>query len=236
MDAQVGRILDELDALALTSETICVLHGDHGWQLGEHNSWHKYTNFELGGEPARPQLLQSSFPPLTSSTNFLNSLPTLRLCEARVPLIIRAPMMPSSISVLTVKLESSNAVPTKAGFVGLVAIFVGEKVGNLLGDLLGAVVGGVGREVVFGVGATVGAEVGAVVGIGVGAAVGATDQEAARVGKNSRTAGVELDTAWLIDQAPAPSSLLPVAASMESMLAAVNWPTSASDADNPATS
>jgi iduronate 2-sulfatase len=51
MDAQIGRILDELDALALTSETICVLHGDHGWQLGEHNSWHKYTNFELGGEP-----------------------------------------------------------------------------------------------------------------------------------------------------------------------------------------
>ena len=24
-----------------------VLHGDHGWQLGEHNSWHKFTNFEL---------------------------------------------------------------------------------------------------------------------------------------------------------------------------------------------
>ena len=21
---------------------------DHGWQLGEHNSWHKFTNFELG--------------------------------------------------------------------------------------------------------------------------------------------------------------------------------------------
>ena len=47
-DFQVGRILDELEALNIANETVVALHGDHGWQLGEHNSWHKYTNFELG--------------------------------------------------------------------------------------------------------------------------------------------------------------------------------------------
>ena len=47
-DHQIGRVLGELDALGLAADTAVVLHGDHGWQLGEHNSWHKFTNFELG--------------------------------------------------------------------------------------------------------------------------------------------------------------------------------------------
>lgn len=48
LDYQIGRVLDELDALGLKDNTIVLLHGDHGWQLGEGNRWHKFTNFELG--------------------------------------------------------------------------------------------------------------------------------------------------------------------------------------------
>ena len=48
LDHQIGTVLKELDTLGLTDTTIVLLHGDHGWQLGEHNSWHKFTNFELG--------------------------------------------------------------------------------------------------------------------------------------------------------------------------------------------
>ena len=47
LDFEVGRVLDELDALRVADRTAVVFHGDHGWQLGEHNSWHKFTNFEL---------------------------------------------------------------------------------------------------------------------------------------------------------------------------------------------
>jgi len=47
MDAQFGRVLDELERLGLHTNTIIVVWGDHGWKLGEHAAWCKHTNVEL---------------------------------------------------------------------------------------------------------------------------------------------------------------------------------------------
>lgn len=47
IDAQVGRVIDELDRLGLKEKTIVVLWSDHGYHLGEHGLWGKTTNFEL---------------------------------------------------------------------------------------------------------------------------------------------------------------------------------------------
>lgn len=47
VDACIGRLMSALEALGLADNTIVVIWGDHGWKLGEHNSWCKQTNYEI---------------------------------------------------------------------------------------------------------------------------------------------------------------------------------------------
>jgi arylsulfatase A-like enzyme len=49
-DAQVGRLLDGLEASAYRDNTIIVLWSDHGWSLGEKSHWRKFALWE---EPTR---------------------------------------------------------------------------------------------------------------------------------------------------------------------------------------
>ncbi|AZQ64840.1 hypothetical protein EI427_21685 [Flammeovirga pectinis] len=46
-DYLVGDLIAELKKQGLYENSIIVLWGDHGWQLGEHSFWAKHTNFDI---------------------------------------------------------------------------------------------------------------------------------------------------------------------------------------------
>lgn len=80
MDAQLGRVLDELERLGLANKTVVVLWGDHGWKLGEHGGWCKHSNVEndtnaplLISVPGLPTAGQSS----AALAEFVDIYPTL---------------------------------------------------------------------------------------------------------------------------------------------------------------
>lgn len=47
VDAQIGKVLDALEASGLAENTVVVIWGDHGWHLGEQRMWGKHTVFEV---------------------------------------------------------------------------------------------------------------------------------------------------------------------------------------------
>ena len=47
VDAQIGKLLDELEATDKLNSTLIVFCSDHGWHLGEQSAWGKMTNFEI---------------------------------------------------------------------------------------------------------------------------------------------------------------------------------------------
>ncbi|MFR9524293.1 MAG: sulfatase [Rikenellaceae bacterium] len=48
MDAQVGKVMDALEESGKADNTIIIFFSDHGYHLGEHNHWGKFTVLERG--------------------------------------------------------------------------------------------------------------------------------------------------------------------------------------------
>ncbi len=70
-DAQIGKLLNTLDELGLRENTIVILWGDHGWQLGEHTLWCKHSNFDIA----------MRVPLIISAPGYKNALKTNALVE-----------------------------------------------------------------------------------------------------------------------------------------------------------
>jgi iduronate 2-sulfatase len=89
LDANVGRLLDALERLRLTDNTIVVFISDHGYHLGEQGQWMKQTLFERS---ARAPLIVAG-PGISSKgrstsrvVEFLDLYPTLaELAGVRAP-------------------------------------------------------------------------------------------------------------------------------------------------------
>ncbi len=80
IDAQIGRVLSELDRLGLGENTIVVLWGDHGYHLGEQGLWGKTTNFELDSRVpliVRTPEMKAAGKPTSSLVELVDLYPTL---------------------------------------------------------------------------------------------------------------------------------------------------------------
>ncbi len=88
-DAMVGKVLDELERLGLTENTIVVLWGDHGWKLGDYGMWCKHTTFEI--DTHVPMIISAPGMPgngqhTKALTEFVDIYPTLsELCGLPLP-------------------------------------------------------------------------------------------------------------------------------------------------------
>ena len=109
-DMLIGRVIDELDALGLTNNTIISFWGDHGWQLGEHGEWTKHTNFDLSTHA--PMMIH--IPGITDLgietdklTEFVDLFPTL-VDAAGLPAL---PLCPVNSSQIDLCREGSSLLP-----------------------------------------------------------------------------------------------------------------------------
>lgn len=88
VDAQIGKVLDELSKLGLRQNTIVMLWSDNGWHLGDHGRWSKPTNFEsvtritlMASVPGMPRNQRSG-----ALVELVDLYPTLcELCRLPLP-------------------------------------------------------------------------------------------------------------------------------------------------------
>ena len=90
-DAQVGRLLAQLDKLGLRENTVVILWGDHGYHLGEQGTWNKRTNWEIATRvplilSVPKQEAASAGKGTTALVEFIDVYPTLvELCGLPAP-------------------------------------------------------------------------------------------------------------------------------------------------------
>ncbi|MCF7848652.1 MAG: sulfatase [Kiritimatiellales bacterium] len=89
IDAQLGKILDELEAQNLLDSTVVVVWSDHGWHLGDHGMWGKSTCYEWSAHAplfAYVPGMKAAGKPTDALVEYVDLFPSvLDLCGLPIP-------------------------------------------------------------------------------------------------------------------------------------------------------
>lgn len=131
VDFEVGRVLDALDTMSLTANTAVLLHGDHGWKLGEvsggpwvpitNQSIHHFDCSYLGScymTLYRHRWSDSGLLVYVSPPAIVHACPAAAQhgdyskctnweVDSRVPLIIKAPWIKASVGKRTMQVRAT---------------------------------------------------------------------------------------------------------------------------------
>ena len=111
VDAQIGRIIDHLEMLNLTDNTIIVFCGDHGFQLGEHGMWRKSTLFEVClRSPLIISIPRQNYTGVTTDalTELVDIYPTLcDACNLPIPMELEGHSVLPIINNLTIEWKTA---------------------------------------------------------------------------------------------------------------------------------
>lgn len=96
-DAQLGRLLDALDASTYRENTIIVLWADHGWHLGEKHHWRKFALWEEATRAPLLWVVPGVTEPATvchHPVDFMSVYPTLaEVCGLPIPKHVEGPSL-----------------------------------------------------------------------------------------------------------------------------------------------
>jgi iduronate 2-sulfatase len=112
-DAQIGRILDALDATGLADNTVVLFTSDHGYHMGEHGHWQKTTLFENAARVpliiAGPGVTEKG-KACTTPVEMVDFYPTLtELCGLEIPKFV------SGVSLVPAVRDVSSPLRDKRG-------------------------------------------------------------------------------------------------------------------------
>jgi choline-sulfatase len=129
IDRNLGRILDLLDELRLTENTLVVYTSDHGYNMGHHGIWHKGNGHWI--------LLPEALPPATANIP-KGQRPNMFDTSLKVPMLVRwpghvpagaeNPHVISHLDWLPTLCEVADAALPKD------AVFRGKSIAPLLGN------------------------------------------------------------------------------------------------------
>jgi uncharacterized sulfatase len=130
-DAQIGRVLRQLEVSGLAENTLVVLWSDHGWQLGRHGQWMKETLFEeatrvpvimagagvpLHGAVCRRTIEHLDLYPTIASICELSGIPPTLHGESVVPLLRNVEAEWSKPAITQVHRPATDEIPAIEGY------------------------------------------------------------------------------------------------------------------------